>query len=135
MAVVSLREVAARLRALEAAREPAPLPVPALVARVAAPPAPASPAPEQDLDPAASVWPAGAGYWLTHDAVTLAGILNMGGTYRWCPSGDLDMWREDGRYVGFGPHKITALRAAGLLPQALKGETCVSAPGGVARDI
>ena len=58
-------------------------------------------------------------YWLTHDAVTLAGILSMGGTYRWCPSGGLDMWREDGRYVGFGPQRVAALRAAGLLPDGL----------------
>lgn len=64
-------------------------------------------------------WPDGVDYWLTHDAVTLAGILNMGGSYRWCPTGGLDMWRDDGRYVGLGPHTIAALRAAGLLPEAV----------------
>jgi hypothetical protein len=69
--------------------------------------------------PARLDWPDGVDYWLTLDAVTLAGILNMGGSYRWCPTGGLDMWREDGRFVGFGPHKIAALRAAGLLPGGL----------------
>lgn len=81
---------------------------------------------ENENAPSASVplpafdWPEGVDYRLTHDAVKLAGILNMGGTYRWCPTGGLDMWREDGRYVGFGPHKIAALRAAGLLPERLR---------------
>lgn len=67
--------------------------------------------------PARFDWPDGVDFWLTHDAVKLAGILNMGGSYRWCPTGGLDMWREDGRYVGFGRHKIEALRVAGLLPR------------------
>ena len=116
MALVSLRDLAARLRALEAAREPAPLPVLAL----AASPAPARVAREQDLDPAAPAWPEGVDYWLTRDAVTLAGILNTGGSYRWCPTGGLDMWREDGRYVGFGADKVAALRAAGLLPEGFR---------------
>ena len=57
--------------------------------------------------------------WLTHDAVKLAGILDMGGSYRWCRDGSLDMWRGNGLYVGFGPGKIAALRAAGLLPEGL----------------
>lgn len=65
-------------------------------------------------------WPDGVDYWLTHDAVTLAGILNTGGSYRWSPTGDLDMWRDDGRYVGFGRHKIEALRLAELLPEGLR---------------
>ena len=69
--------------------------------------------------PARFDWPEGVDYWLTHDAVKLAGILNTGGTYRWCPSGGLDLWRECGLYVGFGPLKIAALRAAGLLPETL----------------
>jgi len=71
------------------------------------------------LEPAADAWPDGVDYWLTHDAVKLAGILNMGGTARWCPTGGLDMWRADGRYLGFGPHKVAALRAAGLLPASV----------------
>lgn len=116
VALVSLRDLAARLRALEAAREPAPLPVLAL----AVSPAPANVAREQDLDPSAPAWPDGVDHWLTHDAVKLAGILNLGGSYRWCPSGGLDMWREDGRYLGVGPGKIAALRAAGLLPDCLR---------------
>lgn len=73
--------------------------------------------------PARFDWPDGVDYWLTRDAVTLAGIMNMGGSYRWCPIGGLDMWREDGRFVGFGPHKIAALRAAGLLPDCLPDKT------------
>ena len=85
---MSLRDLAARLRLLEAARDPAPLPVPALAA-CPAPPAPAGLALEQDLQPAAPAWPDGVDYWLTHDAVKLAGILNMGGTARWCPTGGL----------------------------------------------
>ena len=79
----------------------------------------ASRAHEQDVEPAGPVWPEGADYWLTHDAVKLAGILNMGGAYRWCRDGSLDMWRADGGYVGFSPGKIAALRAAGLLPEGL----------------
>ena len=79
----------------------------------------ASCAHELDLDPAAPAWPDGVDYWLTHDAVKLAGILNTGGTARWCPSGGLDMWREDDRYVGFSPPLIARLRAADLLPPGL----------------
>jgi hypothetical protein len=74
---------------------------------------------ENTLAPADVIWPAGVDWCLTHDAVKLAGILNMGGTARWCPSGGLDMWREDGRYVGFGPRPIAAMREAGLLPKEL----------------
>jgi hypothetical protein len=58
-------------------------------------------------------------YWLTHDAVKLAGILNMGGTARWCTSGGLDLWREDAGYVGFSRALIVRLRAADLLPPGL----------------
>ena len=64
-------------------------------------------------------WPADVDYWLTYDAVKLAGIRKMGGAYRWRRSGGFDMWREDGRYAGFGRCKIAALRAAGLLPEGL----------------
>ena len=71
------------------------------------------------LEPAADAWPDGVDYWLTHDAVKLAGILNMGGTARWCPTGGLDLWCANGRYVGFGLHKVAALRAAGLLPASV----------------
>lgn len=41
--------------------------------------------------PARFEWPDGVDCWLTHDAVTLAVILNTGGTYRWCPTGGLEM--------------------------------------------
>lgn len=73
----------------------------------------------ENPDPPRFDWPDGVDYWLTHDAVNLAGILNRGGTYRWCRDGSLDMWRENGLYVGFSPGKIAALRAAGLLPEGL----------------
>lgn len=73
--------------------------------------------------PDAPAWPEGADYWLTHDAVKLDGILNMGGTARWCPSGGLDMWREDGRYVGFSPALMVRLSAAGLLAESLPERT------------
>lgn len=76
-------------------------------------PPPASP-------PARFNWPERVDYWLTHDAAKRAVILNGGGTYRWCPTGGLDVWREDDRYVGFSRHKTEALRAAGLLPEALE---------------
>ena len=76
-------------------------------------------APPPTSRPARFNWPEGVDYWLTHDAVKLAGILNTGGTYRWCPSGGLDLWRECGLYVGFGPLRIAVLRAVGLLPEEL----------------
>ena len=116
--VVSLRDLSARLRLLEAAPDPAPFPIPAL----AAGPAPFRPASiplHQDSESAVPAWPDGVEHWLANDAVKLAGIMNTGGTVRWCPGGGLDMWRADGRYLGFGPHKLAALRAAGLLPEGL----------------
>ena len=73
---------------------------------------PAAPLPAFD-------WPDGVDYWLTKHATRLAGVLNMGGTYRWCSDGSLDMRRADGDAVVFGPHTIAALRVAGLLPDGL----------------
>lgn len=112
MALVSLRDLSARLRVLEAARVAAPLPVPPM----AAPPAPAPVAPEQDLAPA---WAAGADHWLTCHAVKLAGLLNMGGTARICPNDGIDAWDATGLYRGFAPDLVRRLRAAGLLPKGL----------------
>lgn len=63
----------------------------------------------------APAWPDGADYWLTCDAVALAGILNMGGTARFCPNGGLDLWDAAGLYRGFSPDLVRRLRAAGLL--------------------
>lgn len=106
-------------------RDPAP-PASATISRISGFSRGAAPKAENENPaPPRFDWPDHVDFWLTHDAVTLAGILNMGGSYRWCPTGGLDMWRADGRYVGFGPHKIAALRAAGLLPDAIIKSVCV----------
>lgn len=80
-----------------------------------------------------AAWPDGVDDWLTRDAVTLAGILNTGGTARFCPNGGLDVWRPDGRYLGFSPDLVRRLRAAGLLHPSLSPltapETLAARPG------
>lgn len=83
--------------------------------------------------PDAPAWPEGANYWLTHDAAALAGILNMGGTARFCPNGGLDVWQADGRYVGFSPDLVRRLAEAELLPASLTGPSWANAYAGVRR--
>lgn len=70
----------------------------------------------ENPDPPRFDWPDGVDYWLTRDAVTLAGLLNTGGTARLCPNGGIDAWDAAGRYRGFAPDLVRRLRAAGLLP-------------------
>lgn len=73
----------------------------------------------ENAAPARFDWPDCVDYWLTHDAVRLAGILNLGGTARVCPNGGLDVWREDGRYLGISADLAGRLRLARLLPESL----------------
>lgn len=63
--------------------------------------------------------PAAVDLWLNRQALTLAGILNMGGTARPSPDGGLDVWRADGRYLGISPALAREMRAAGLLHPTL----------------
>ena len=101
-------------------RDPAP-PDASPVSRISSFSRGAAPKAENENPPPAHFdWPDGVDYWLTHDAVKQAGILNMGGTARWCPTGGLDMWREDGSYRGFSPSLVRRLREAGLLPECLR---------------
>ena len=79
--------------------------------------------------PARFDWPEGVDYWLTHDAVKLAGILNMGGTYRWCPTGGLDVWDAAGLYRGFSPGIVRRLRESGLLPAGVQSRDEPVKPG------
>lgn len=61
--------------------------------------------------------------WLLRAAAMLAGLINTGGEVQLCPSGGIDAWDVVGRYRGFSPNVVARLRAAALLPAALKGRT------------
>ena len=76
----------------------------------------ASRAAEQDVAPG---WPEAVDFWLTKDAAEISGIVNTGGTARFCSNGGLDLWREDGLYRGFSPDLVRRSREAGLLPACL----------------
>lgn len=140
VALVSLRDLAARLRVLEASpAPPAPPPLPVAVVPTAPP---AIPAPEQDLAPTGTTWPDGEApppwchpgpivplhrpggvvapdLWLNRLAGNLARVMAEGATARPCPSGGLDFERPCGRRVSFSAEVVREMRAAGLLPAGL----------------
>ena len=114
----SLRDLAARLRALdEAADAAAAVVVAEPVAEPSAPPA----APLAALaPPAVPAWPAG-GCYLTGLAVRLDVALRDGAAVVRCPSGGLDLTLPDGRLWLLSPDTVARLAAARLLPPDLAG--------------
>jgi hypothetical protein len=105
----SLRDLAARLRALDETADAAAAVAVVVAERVAeVPPPPAAP-------PAAPVCPAGNLY-LSGLAVRLDVALRDGAAVVRCPSGALDLTLPDGRLWLLSPDTVARLAAARLLP-------------------
>ncbi len=116
----SLRDLAARLRALDETADAAAAVAVVVAERVAeVPPPPAAAAPPA-APPAAPVCPAGNLY-LSGLAVRLDVALRDGAAVVRCPSGALDLTLPDGRLWLLSPDTVARLAAARLLHPDLAG--------------